>query len=323
MEEAPIHAPAETAFHAESADAPDVLRAIRLAMESLSSGQRRIAELVLDNPAWAVNTNVEELARAAEVSAPTIVRFCRTVGCEGVKDFKLKLAGDLARGTPFLHRGVSEGDSAHDVVRNVVGSLTAVLSEWQRLIDPALIDHAAKAINGARRIDCYGTGATSNFLAQDLQARLFRLDLNTTAYSDAHFQLVAAATLTPADVVVAISFVGRMPSLLEVVRLAKARGATIIAITRGHTPLAALADIVLASDVPRDATMRVGTEAYVVQLLVIEMLMVMTGLLRGPAVIGRLREIRDILQTHGVDSDDPSLLHWGWRPLLGEDEAQV
>ena len=74
---------------------------------------------------------------------------------------------------------------------------------------------------------------------------------------------------------------------------------------------------------PRDATMRVGTEAYVVQLLVIEMLMVMTGLLRGPAVIGRLREIHDILQTHGVDSDDPSLLHWGWRPLLGEDEAQV
>jgi len=124
-------------------------------------------------------------------------------------------------------------------------------------------------------------------------------------------------------VVVAISFVGRMPSLLEVVRLAKARGATIIAITRGHTPLAALADIVLASDVPRDATMRVGTEAYVVQLLVIEMLMVMTGLLRGPAVIGRLREIHDILQTHGVDSDDPSLLHWGWRPLLGEDEPPL
>ena len=79
----------EAPFYSDGLEAPDVLRAIRQAMDGLSSGQRRIAELVLDNPTWAVNTNVEELARAAEVSAPTIVRFCRTVGCEGVKDFKL------------------------------------------------------------------------------------------------------------------------------------------------------------------------------------------------------------------------------------------
>lgn len=300
---------------------PDILRAIRLGFDAMSGGQQRIARLILDDPAWAVQQNVEELAAKAGVSAPTIVRFARAVGCDGLKDFKLKLAGALALGTPYLHRGVALGDSTGDVVRNVVGSLTSVLAEWQRRLNPAEVERAAEAIHRARRVDCYGTGATSNFLAQDLQARLFRLGVVTNAFSDAHFQLVGAATMGPDDVLFAISFVGRMPALLEAVQLGRSRGATVIALTRNETPLAGLADIVLSTDVPRDATMRVGTEAYVVQLLIIEIVMVMVGLKRGPALTERLRTIHDVLQTHGVDNDDPALMHWGSAGPADEPDA--
>jgi RpiR family carbohydrate utilization transcriptional regulator len=290
----------------DATEAPDVLRTIRAGRVLMSEGQKRIADLMIAQPQWALTSNVEDIAQAAQVSAPTIVRFCRAVGCEGLKDFKLKLAAALARGTPYLHRDVTEGDSRQDVLRNVVGSVTAVVAEWQRQIDPVRIEAAASLINQARRVDCFGTGATSNFLAQDLQARLFRYDIQSTAYSDAHLQMVAAATLAAGDVVVAISFVGRMPSLLEVVRLAKKRGAKIIAITRAHTPLAQLADDVLITDVPRDAVMRVGTDAYIVQLLLIEVLMVMIGLQRGPALNDRLRTIHDVLERHGADIEtDP------------------
>jgi hypothetical protein len=62
--------------------------------------------------------------------------------------------------------------------------------------------------------------------------------------------------------------------------------------------------------------MRVGTDAYIVQLLMIEMLMIIVGLKRGPETLGRLKDIHAVLQTRGVDSDDPSLLHWGWRQVL-------
>jgi DNA-binding MurR/RpiR family transcriptional regulator len=304
------------------ATGPDILRTIGAQLDTLSAGQQRIAAMILQDPRWAMQANVEELAARAEVSAPTIVRFARVVGCDGLRDLKLKLAAALAVGAPYLHRSVSGDDSAADVVRNVVGSVTSVLSEWQRQLVPADIERAAEAMHRARRVDCFGTGATSHFLAQDMQARLFRLGITTNAFSDAHLQLVAAATQTKADVLFAISFVGRMPALLEAAAVAKAHGATIVALTRTHTPLAAMADIVLGIDVPRDATMRVGTDAYVVQLLMIEILMVIIGLKRGASTITRLSEIHQILQTHGVDSDDPSLLHWGWRGVLhGEGES--
>jgi RpiR family carbohydrate utilization transcriptional regulator len=309
-------APSTDTAHAHDTGPADLLRSIRAAMDTFSPGQRAIATMILNDPNWVVQAPVEDLAVRAEVSPPTIVRFARVVGCEGVKDFKLKLAGALALGTPYLHRSVQPGDGASDIVRNVVGSTLSVLAGWQQQIDAKAIERAAEAIHRARRTDCYGTGQTSNFLAEDLQARLFRLGLVTNAYSDAHLQLVAAATLTAGDVLFAISFVGRMPTLLEAVRLGKERGATVIALTRGTAPLADLADIVLDTEVPSDATMRVGTDAYIVQLLMIEMIMVIVGLKRGPETLGRLKDIHTVLQTRGVDSDDPSLLHWGWRQLL-------
>lgn len=138
---------------------------------------------------------------------------------------------------------------------------------------------------------------------QDLHAKLFRLGIAGNTFSDAHFQLVGAATLGPGDVLLAISYVGRMPILLEPVALARERGATVIAITQSGTPLAEGADIVLRADVPRDATMKVGTEAYVIQLVISEIVSVLVGLKKGAKASERLRQIHSVLQTHGIDKE--------------------
>ncbi|MGO4737953.1 MurR/RpiR family transcriptional regulator [Bosea sp. 2KB_26] len=295
------------------------MSSIRQGLGAMSESQQRVARLFLDEVEWVVKANVEDIAARAGVSAPTIVRFARLVGCQGLRDLKLKLAGAVALGAPFLHRSVRMGETASDVLRNVTGSITTVLAEWQRRIDPLDLDRAAAAISKARRIDCLGTGATSHFLAQDLQARLFRLGLNANAFSDAHFQLVAAATLTSEDVLVAISFVGRMPALLRAVEVGKARGATIIALAQGGTPLAQLADVALPLDVPHDTAMLVGTDAYVVQLIAIEVLMILVGLREGPQLIGRMNDVQHVLRHYSVDREDPSVLHAGWRQMLDSD----
>lgn len=303
----------------EAADRPgasDILSTMRGEFKNLSETQQRIAQLFLDAPDWAVTAPVEELATRAGVSAPTVVRFARAVGCAGLKDLKLKIAGALALGAPFLHRAVHVSDTTGEIIQNIVGSVTTVLAEWQRRIKPSDFASAAEAISRAGRIDCLGTGSTSHFIALDLQARLFRLGLNATTFTDAHFQLVAAATLQKNDVVVAISFVGRMPTLLKPVELARSRGATVIALTESSTPLAQLADIILPVDVPGDATMLVGTDAYVVQLLCIEILMILVGMQRGPKLGDRLAQIQQALLRFGADVGDATQMHEGWQQMF-------
>lgn len=304
MSEVAGHAPPTT----------DILAAIRAAMPDLSKSHRRIAEMILADPHRAVQSNVEELAERAGVGKPTVVRFARSVGCEGLKDFKLRLAGTLALGANYLHRAVTPGDSDAEVLDNVVGSTLSAVAEWRRGVDARAFAEAARILNEARRIDCYGTGQTSHFMSHDLQARLFRMGMHTTSYQDVYLQLVAAATLTDRDAAVAISFVGRMHALLESVATARSRGARIIAITCAGTPLARAADIVLPVDVPADATMPVGADAYITQTLTIEILSILIGRLRGPDCVRRLEQIHRLMQDKVRDADQTSVVYWGWTP---------
>jgi RpiR family carbohydrate utilization transcriptional regulator len=141
------------------------------------------------------------------------------------------------------------------------------------------------------------------FMASDAQARFARLGMSGGAYFDAHLQLISAATMTRRDVVLAISYVGRMRSLLQAVAVAREQGAMVVAITQPHTPLAALADVVLPVVVPVDRAMRVGTEAYLAQLTYLEILMVGVGLRRGPASFRKLKRVRQVLKERGSESE--------------------
>ncbi len=290
----------------------DLLLRMRRFEPTLSKANQRIARLILADPARAMQSSVDEIAAAAEVGKPTVVRFARLMGCDGLTDLKLQLAGSLALGANYLHRAVQARDSDAEVVNNVIGSSLSAVAQWHRRLDPIVFNQAARALDRAARVDCFGTGQTSNFLAQDLQARLFRLGVHATASSDAYLQLVAAATLSPGDAVVAISFVGRMPYLLEAVAEARQRQATVIAVTRAGTPLAELADIVLPVDVPADATMLVGTDAYITQLLTIEIVTILLGRLRAPESEGRLEKLHRLLQTKDPKIDQSSVVCWDW-----------
>ena len=259
-----------------------------------------------------MRANVEEIARLAEVSAPTVIRFCRALGFDGLSDFKLRLAQSLAVGTPFLHRAVSGNDSVARIIHKILFGAAAVLTNLENQLDASVIETAIGKIATARRVDCYSVGSTSTFLANDAQARFSRLGLTSNAYFDAHWQLISAAALSSQDVVLAISHVGRMPTLLEAVDVAREQGATVIGITRPNTPLAGRCTIPISVEVPEDAAVRVGTEAYLAGQVLIEVLMVGVGLRLGPAAIDRLKRVHAVLLERGVDSEVHPALQWGW-----------
>ena len=290
----------------------DPLSQIRADLESYPDAQSRVGKVFLEDPDWSIRANVEEIARRADVSAPTVVRFCRALGFEGLSDFRLHLAQSLAVGTPFLHRAVSASDSVSRIIHKILFGAAAVLTDLEKHLDPVMVEAAIAKLASARRIECYSVGSTSTFLANDAQARFSRLGLTSNAYFDAHAQLISAAALSPSDVVLAISHIGRMPTLLEAVEVAREQGASIIGITQPGTPLAQLCTIPVAVKVPEDAAVRVGTEAYLAGQVLLEVLMVGIGLRLGPSAIERLRRVHAVLLERGVDSEVHPALKWGW-----------
>lgn len=88
-----------------------MLDKIRVQMSALSKSERKVAQHILASPEQAIHSSIATLARAAEVSEPTVNRFCRHLGTAGFPDFKLQLAQALVKSPNWLSRDVQEDDS--------------------------------------------------------------------------------------------------------------------------------------------------------------------------------------------------------------------
>lgn len=288
----------------------EVLSVVKKVMANAPGARRRVLALILENPERVRDESFEALAMRSACSVPTIMRTCRDLGFAGLREFKMALAQELAVGSTALNRRVRLDDPVVQVIAKVTGGAVAAVNSVQSQLNPQVVAAAADVLAKAGRVDCYGVGATSNFMANDLQGRLFRLGLVAFACLDVHLQLVSAATIGKDDVVIAISHVGTMPSLLDAVGVAQARGAKVIALTQPDTPLARQADFLLGVEVPADPVMPVGPEAYLAHLTVIEILTVMVAQRLGDKAVSRLMAIHETLVTKGIDMRHHARLDW-------------
>ena len=274
--------------------------------DSLPPAERKVADAVLSRPEAIMGAPGRTLAVEAGVSEPTVLRFCRSVGCSSFVDFKVKLAQSLVSPGPGAgqrYTQVRAEDTVADAASKVFRSTIEVIARVREQLDIGAVERSAVALLKARRIDIYGLGA-SGLVAADAQHKLFRLTNHATAYADSHMQLTAAATLGPEDVVLAISHSGRTEELLQTVDIALATGATVIAITTPGSPLARRASIVIPVDVVEATEFYTPMVSRLAHLVVIDALFVGLALLSPPANADRQRRMRAALASRRVGLEE-------------------
>lgn len=276
-----------------------MLDRIRASLPSLAPAEQRVGKLVLTDPRAFAKLPVSELAERSHVSKPTVVRFCRSMGYDGLSDFKLKLAGTVSEGVPFIHRSVDVDDKTSDVVVKVIDNTVAAFLKYRNDASTAAIDKAAAALAATfktgKRIEFIGAG-NSGIVALDAQHKFFRLGVNTVAYSDGHMQVMSASMLGPGDCVVVISNSGRTRDLMDAADIARKKGATTIAITASGSPLALACHIHLAADHPEGYDRYSPMVSRLLHLLVIDVLATCVALRIGPSLQPVLQQIKDNLR---------------------------
>ncbi len=277
-----------------------MLDRIKASLPSLAPAEQRVGKLVLADPRAFANLPVTELANRAHVSKPTVVRFCRSMGYDGLSDFKLKLAGSVSEGVPFIHRSVDADDKTSDVAVKVIDNTVAAFLKYRNDASSFALDNAAKALTAThqtgRRIEFYGVG-NSGIVAQDAQHKFFRLGLNTIAYSDGHMQVMSASLLQPGDCVVIISNSGRTRDLMDACDIAKKRGATTIVITASGSPLAGIGHIHLTADHPEGYDKYSPMVSRLLHLLIIDILATTVALRIGEELQPMLRDMKNNLRS--------------------------
>jgi RpiR family transcriptional regulator, carbohydrate utilization regulator len=273
----------------------DLLQRIRQRLDELNRSERKVADVILADPARATGLSIASLAQAASVSEPTVNRFCRSFNAKGYPDFKIKLAQSLAGGTPYVSQSVEPGDTAKEYTSKIFGATIAALDEASRTLDPARIERVVDYLIQAKQIHFFGLGA-SGAVAQDAQHKFFRFNLPVTAYVDVLMQRMVASACHTGDVVVVISWTGRTRELVEIARLARESNAVVLGITAPASPLAEECTETLEVATPEDTDVYMPMTSRMIQLTLIDVLATGVTLRRGEDFLPHLKKIKDSLQ---------------------------
>jgi glucokinase len=284
-----------------------VFERIRQMRDALSSAERRVADLALNHPRLIINDPIVDIARRADVGTSTVIRFCRSLGCPRLSDFKLKLATGLTGMIPVSHSQVHLSDTATDFGAKVLDNTISAILQLREHLNFEHVERAIELLNGARRIEFYGLG-NSNIIVQDAHYKFFRFGIPTIAYGDPYMQAASAALLGKGDVIVAVSRSGRAPELLRVLDVAMQAGAQVIAITSSNTPLAKRATVALEKDRIEIRESQLSMISRILHLVMIDILAVGVAIRRaapGEDVAEAVARVRG-----SADDDATAALDW-------------
>jgi len=300
-----------------TSDSSDILPRLEGMMDSMTRSEVRIARQILAAPDNFVRSSVRSVAADLGVSEPTILRFCRAIGCEGFKDLKFRLIQELAlsqansdraeratKATGSIGRGAVNKEPDDD---RVFDTIIEALTRTRATLVYQDIARSAQAIAKAGRVVVYGIGGSSAALASEAHNRLFRLNVPVMVFTDGYTQRMSAAILAEGDVALFISSTGRPRELQESLELAKYCKATCIAITDKETPLGRDADICLHVGLAASGVEEIQPNPMrFAQLFVIDRLAYAVAAVLGEQAHLALRKMRgSVAWLHGITPQQP------------------
>ena len=274
----------------------NLLEVIARAQASLRKSDRRVAEVVLERAPEVVDMTLASLARAAGVSEPTVIRFCTAIGCEGFRDMRVKLARSLAFARTTSHTAISGDDDLGTIITKIFDFNLSNLNWARSRLDPAQVAQAVAALSSARRIEFFGFGA-SGIVAIDAQQKFPLFGVPCGAPMDSHQMFMTAEMLGAEDVVVAISNTGQTREVINACKVAREKGATVIAICGGEGPLLHHATVRIVVETLENTDLYTPTVSRLTQLVVVDILAVAVSLRRDDTHHRRIAEMKSRLAT--------------------------
>ncbi|WP_160062131.1 MurR/RpiR family transcriptional regulator [Psychromonas sp. L1A2] len=273
----------------------NTLELIKKNLDTFSKSERKVAEAILVSPETAIHSSIANLAKTAEVSEPTVNRFCRRLDTKGFPDFKLHLAQSLANGTPYVNRNVNEDDGPEAYTSKIFESTMACLNTAKNGLDTNLINRAVDVLTQANKISFFGLGASSS-VAHDALNKFFRFNIPVSCFDDIVMQRMSCINSSEGDVIVLISHTGRTKLLVEVAQLARENDAFVIALTEANSPLAEQSNLVLSLGVPEDTDVYMPMSSRIAQLVLIDVLTTGFTLRRGAKFRDNLKKVKVDIQ---------------------------
>jgi len=274
----------------------DLLRKITTLLAELNPSEAKVARYVMSKPSDVVHQSIAAVAQESRVSEPTVMRFCRSLGCKGYQDFKLDLAVSLAGDTPYVHTSIAQDDSTAQMAEKICQYSSNSLRVLYESLDMEALKESIHILNNANRIEIYGSGA-SGIVALDAQHKLFRTKVPTVAYRDSHLQMMSASSLDEECVALAFSYTGESLNIIEAARMAREQGAIVIGVTLKDSPLAKHCNPVIHVPNIEDTKLFAPMVSRICQLAIVDILATGIAMEKGQVAWEHLKKIKQSVRS--------------------------
>ena len=277
--------------HATDRVVMDLISAMR--DDTFTSREQLVANFVRENLEATTEMTIAELSAVCGVSKPTVIRFCRTLACDGFRDFKLRLAQNIAVSQLYLHRSADASAATTEAaVERVLSALFTTANAARDQIDGVQFQAVRDILAASRQILFVGIGGGSTMVAIESANRFFRLGIPSYAQSDGLLLQMWAATLGPDDTLFAISSSGEVEEVVNAVSIAREYGANTACITKPMSRLADGAEHAIVVDLPEDTDIHKPTSLRYAHLIIIDALALSVAQTLSDTTTEYLRRIR-------------------------------
>ena len=266
---------------------------IRSSYTKMSKTEKKIADYLLQNSHHAPLT-ITELSEKTGSSEATIVRFAKRIGCDGYQELKILLAQE---DNHVVNRSIEDGDQPQEIYRKLSDDVYSTLLRARKNNDDSVFDEACTLILKTKYLLIFGIG-NSYAVAFDMNHKLLRLGLKSSAVGDSHLMLIDATASDKSTLVVGISHSGCTRDVVDACAIAKKNGSKVIALTSdAKSPLAKVADLILLSESDELSYRLLGLTSRYAQLAIIDTIYTMIAM-RNRKTQENVEKIESIVLAH-------------------------
>ncbi|MBM6615912.1 MurR/RpiR family transcriptional regulator [Desemzia sp. RIT804] len=251
----------------------NILLNIKEKKDSLPLSEKKIAELILQEPASIINMNSSLLAQKAGSSSAAVIRFCHSIGLKGFVELKLQLSADLQGINDNLYTDILPGEELGKIKKKLLVNTNHVFKETNNTLADEVVTKATKLFYNSSVIYPFGLGA-SNIVAEDFQQKFSRIGKKVIFIQDQHVLATSLAVSDKNALFLGISNGGEKGEVLALTKMAKSFGLKTVSLTRNtDNTLSRESDIALKTAFAQEPPLRSGatisllTQMYAIDIL--------------------------------------------------------
>jgi DNA-binding MurR/RpiR family transcriptional regulator len=281
--------------------AKNIITQLRSSYSFLSPVEKRIADVLLKDPEKFIRMTSMQLAETADVAQGSIHNFAKKFSGGGFSALKLMVASCINKTVePPVFTAIDANRTLKEVMAQKIKGNIAAFYNTLEINDEQELQTAVELLLKTNRILTYGV-YYSGVSAEDFCYHLIQFGIPATYVADALMSAVSASMLDQNGLIFAVSSSGRTKEIIDVVQIARGKGATVICLTSDRfSPLAALSDVVLLSAPSGMSVAESGDEVRLTQQLVLDTLCSLIRVKIDNGDKTRFFKLKEIVNSHSI-----------------------